>query len=573
MASNPVLVDASTSATYRIVTFGRSQLKERVNGTQRAATQQVPDLANEIADSAFLASLLSCGDYDLSDFEEYRPGGFEGGFFSISRKPRKACGQITSYLLEFEVDFRRFSIDVPLSPPPQVLQIIKNELGLSGITDFTEIPIDLSHLLFKSPLQLAYVNFPKGLKLDNSEVVNVTGCANRLNLYFCSSDVDFNLLKLEVGDIANINNLYVKAGKRFSFNSHAWAGDIYLRYGAFGSVNIDALQVGLDDCLFGEEIVGSLDIVNITASRIRAEASWFTSGNFIVIGSDGDKSLSLSKCCFHFSPTIQCPYAHGDPPVANIYLVDCRFEKGPLLLKDLHVFGSISLKGSYFGQGFSLDGCSFVDWEHPTNQFKDKVLWLEDISFGSNSNAPTFYAAKMPERVYWGDLRKWPVPNGHKNQSASQIFNSYQYLKTTLASSHHYWEERELYRLEMLCRLRSEGLEKKIPNYIFKTFSDYGLSAWYPAQFLFAIWFVFSHIFALAIAQGDATASEFGIGMKLSASSILGPFGMRREIFTRDEIVNFGGWVHFLMGVESILGIILIFLIGLALRNQFKMKT
>ena len=61
-------------------------------------------------------------------------------------------------------------------------------------------------------------------------------------------------------------------------------------------------------------------------------------------------------------------------------------------------------------------------------------------------------------------------------------------------------------------------------------------------------------------------------GLKLSASSILGPFGMRREIFERSELAQFGGWIHFLMGLESILGVILFFLIGLALRNQFRVR-
>lgn len=225
------------------------------------------------------------------------------------------------------------------------------------------------------------------------------------------------------------------------------------------------------------------------------------------------------------------------------------------------LFGKVAFRlgECIFYRGFSLDDSSF----------KNGML-LSDLKFGKDSSAPTAYHTEMHDRSRWGDVRKWPVYRKGTRQNADQMIKSYEHLRHEMNKKQKHGEEKEFYRLEMLCRLRSEPFLRQIPNFLFWVLSDYGLSVWRPALFLLGLLFVFWILFLKLLEKNFI--NPVTDGFKLSASSILGPFGMRREIFARDELAELSGWVHFLMGLESVIGVILIFLIGLALRNQFRMR-
>lgn len=219
----------------------------------------------------------------------------------------------------------------------------------------------------------------------------------------------------------------------------------------------------------------------------------------------------------------------------------------------------VGFQNNFFSKGFSFD-----------NSNLSGGVDMSAIGFDKNSLAPTFFGANIHDSSTWGNLRNWPFPKRGTSQNARQMVRSYEYLRHEMNKKHRQWEEREFYRLEMLCRLRGDALAKRIPNLFFWILSDYGLSVWRPAFYLTGLLIVFWCLFFKLMEKNFI--SSVTDGFKLSASSILGPFGMRREIFKRDELAELDGVIHFFMGLESILGVILIFLIGLALRNQFRMR-
>lgn len=220
----------------------------------------------------------------------------------------------------------------------------------------------------------------------------------------------------------------------------------------------------------------------------------------------------------------------------------------------------------------AIENCHFEDGFAIDETYIGNGFSLKNLSFSRNSRAPTAFKADIHDASVWGNIKDWPIYRGYGKQDPEQMIHAYEYLRREMNKKQKHSEEKEFYRLEMLCRLHSEDLTRQVPNWLFWIFSDYGLSVWRPLQWLMGVWIFFAHIFAMLKAGAQASIAEFLFGIKLSASSVLGPFGMRREIFKRDELAQLDGWFHFVMGLESVLGIILIFLIGLAIRNQFRMR-
>lgn len=250
MGSPSGLVSAVSSPTYRVVTFGRSQLKELLDGNWNTPLPDIPDLACEIADSAFLAVLLSGGSYDFSDFKEYRPGHFESGFFPITVERQENEGKVESHLLEFEYQRRRFSVEVAANPSGQVLAMIQDEMGLAGVDDFISQPIDLSNLTFAASLQLAYINFPCGLKLDNSRFL----AGFRFALYSCRASVEFRIVNVSIGETVSIQTLILLPNEKFSCFGSARSGSVQLRDGNFKGVIIKGYHVEVRNCSFLQSI-------------------------------------------------------------------------------------------------------------------------------------------------------------------------------------------------------------------------------------------------------------------------------------------------------------------------------
>lgn len=241
-------------------------------------------------------------------------------------------------------------------------------------------------------------------------------------------------------------------------------------------------------------------------------------------------------------------------------------------LTGLKICDVLSLHSSYFGAGFDLSGASIGQTQGNENLMSnEKALYLNGISFGKCSDAPIFYDAQLPDVISWGNLRKWPVFHNPDKQSAARIINSYQYLKSILQNTHHYWQEKEFHRLELISRLPQEPVGRRLISRLFWLLSDYGLSVFRPLGILVT----FFSVFALAYIYMVRTFTDMPYtiidGFKLSAAAIFGPFGIGFVTFEKSEVTNLPSSVFFMLAFESAIGLVLIFLIGLAIRNQFKL--
>ncbi|MEX1034348.1 MAG: pentapeptide repeat-containing protein [Sneathiella sp.] len=121
-----------------------------------------------------------------------------------------------------------------------------------------------------------------------------------------------------------------------------------------------------------------------------------------------------------------------------------------------------------------------------------------------------------------------------------------------------------------------------LPSYLYEWTSDFGRSLWWPTYWLFMTWLYFGVGYWLSTLRFSEALGKFYLlpphtlteGLKLSLTTVVPFFALSRENFksVRETLFgdNTGIWIDFAMVFEGVLAIIFIFLIGLALRNRFR---
>jgi len=185
--------------------------------------------------------------------------------------------------------------------------------------------------------------------------------------------------------------------------------------------------------------------------------------------------------------------------------------------------------------------------------------------------APDFRGATMHEATEWHGVT-WPKPPRNKEDAQRQVY-AYERLKQEMEQLKKHEDEQRFFRKELRAR---RGLESRLTgawllNFFYEVFSDYGQSIGRPFFWIivcFAIGFFFfagTHVFnGTHLSRAGAAA--------LSFANIFSFLPIKREIMTSDMIAGLSTWAQILSSAQSVFGAVLLFLLGLALRNRFRMK-
>jgi Pentapeptide repeats (9 copies) len=184
---------------------------------------------------------------------------------------------------------------------------------------------------------------------------------------------------------------------------------------------------------------------------------------------------------------------------------------------------------------------------------------------------PDFRGATMHEATEWHGVT-WPKPPWNKAGAQRHVY-FYERLKQEMERLKKHEDEQIFFRKELRAR---RGLAQAVSgawllNFLYEALSDYGQSVGRPAFWLvicFASgYFIFAgtHVF-----NGTHLTREKAAA--LSFANIFSFLPMRREIMTDELIKGLTSWAQAIGVVQSLLGAILLFLFGLALRNRFRMK-
>ncbi|MEO1731047.1 MAG: pentapeptide repeat-containing protein, partial [Pseudomonadota bacterium] len=262
---------------------------------------------------------------------------------------------------------------------------------------------------------------------------------------------------------------------------------------------------------------------------------------------------------------------------------------------------------------FSFEGCSFdklFTFSHegrigcPLDLRRTKLahtLVVHDIHCDYAKTPQPDWTARLSNCLFARPL--WPHPfdkqkkkhlpyskpswEWRKTATYREDSQRFRRLKELAASSHNHAKTLEFNAQEKRSRRGNEEmwLGEATLDLLYATLSNYGRSVLRPLIALGALWGLFSALFWWArVPFTEFTDKSFALvegqtrsgltAFNYAASNLLSFIPTGRTARTQGEDLLFGGivpdWIVFVGGVQSLLSVILLFLLGLALRNMFR---
>ncbi len=188
------------------------------------------------------------------------------------------------------------------------------------------------------------------------------------------------------------------------------------------------------------------------------------------------------------------------------------------------------------------------------------------------NSVPTFYDSKLYSNIIWEkDINYWPQIDGDKSNKnyktkITDDQNAYENLASLMEKLDKYHDGHFFFRGEMRCRRWLASYPTKCFYWLYESLSDYG----YGIERALLGWFL--HIVLGAFLIGFATKNAL-CAFPVSFANAHGflPFHKGSlsgcyELFVKNDIFNI------IWGIQTIVGIILLFLVLLTLRIRFRLK-
>jgi Pentapeptide repeats (9 copies) len=194
---------------------------------------------------------------------------------------------------------------------------------------------------------------------------------------------------------------------------------------------------------------------------------------------------------------------------------------------------------------------------------------FDDVNFHA---PPQCFNTKLHEGTTWHGAQ-WPkAPRGL--QQARKFIDAYERLKLEMDRLKKHGDELDFFAREQQCRRVLLGAWRGLPIAIYGFLSDYGRSYGRPLSLLAVTVFIGAVICSAdlvgfwtpLLADLDNTGRALGI----SFSNTLGPLG--KPLMKPEVLVDLPNWLKAIAVIQSILGVALLFLFGLGIRNRFRMK-
>lgn len=177
---------------------------------------------------------------------------------------------------------------------------------------------------------------------------------------------------------------------------------------------------------------------------------------------------------------------------------------------------------------------------------------------------PQFSGAKLHEGTVW---RKVYWPSAPTNPDNVGVFiDAYERLKLEMDRLKKHEDELMFFAKELECRRVAMGLLRGLPIGVYGVLCDYGQSYLRPLGWLLTL------ILVGAVQFWPVLGWDFLLSLGVSTANTLGPLGLRKELIEAGMLPDLSRWLRFLSGAQMVLGLIFLFLIGLGLRNRFRMK-
>lgn len=232
--------------------------------------------------------------------------------------------------------------------------------------------------------------------------------------------------------------------------------------------------------------------------------------------------------------------------------------------------GSTDFSGATFVGPVDFQSAKFTAEIHFVNAKLVGVTHFSEAKF--ESRVPDFRGATLHEATEWHDVT-WPRPPENKQGAQKQVY-SYERLKQEMERLKKHEDEQSFFRKELRAR---RGLHKPFSgtwllNLIYQISSDYGDSLSRPLLWLVGVFAAGTAIFTnVPLCAGQTM--PFKLAARLSFANIFIFLNDKRELTAAQEMAScLSNTTAAVSAVQSISGVVLLFLLGLVLRNRFRMK-
>lgn len=196
------------------------------------------------------------------------------------------------------------------------------------------------------------------------------------------------------------------------------------------------------------------------------------------------------------------------------------------------------------------------------------------------NDVPAFFETDFHQDTIFPNQKfNWPVGNGINSENGKQ---AYRRLRQISAELHNPEDEHFFLRQEMACDAHIKtGLSRWIVKG-FGIFSDYGYSVWRPILGLgglvfggaiLMLWFSFAWAYVFGTPpEGMSEVPGMFDAVGLSIANTFSIFGFRSYYFGSAYMVSLPAVIKLIGGIQTVGGFILLFFLGLGLRNRFRLK-
>jgi uncharacterized protein YjbI with pentapeptide repeats len=187
------------------------------------------------------------------------------------------------------------------------------------------------------------------------------------------------------------------------------------------------------------------------------------------------------------------------------------------------------------------------------------------------TGVPDFRGAKMHEATEWHGVH-WPPAPKDEDAAQTQVY-AYERLKQEMERLKKHEDEQSFFRKELRAR---RGLVPPwsgtwLLYYAYEVSSGYGQSILRPTLWLLALL-----VFGIAVFVGfpvfEGARMAIPRAATLSFANIFSFLPIKREIMTTQMVEGLSSAAQVVGVVQSLFGIVLLFLLGLALRSRFRMR-
>ncbi|MCZ0928614.1 pentapeptide repeat-containing protein [Halomonas janggokensis] len=247
---------------------------------------------------------------------------------------------------------------------------------------------------------------------------------------------------------------------------------------------------------------------------------------------------------------------------------------GPALFNCAQFAGLVLFQKSNFDEEVFFQNASFNSYADFSDGTFKACTSFDGATF--KTQVPKLYQREIHQDTTFSDNPKhWPKVTSENAEEGKQAYTR---LRQIAADNHNPDLEHFFLRQEMRCKEMLAKYFDKIIFIAYRGLASSGISVARPAGILTFIWLVSGFFFHYA-AKKVGDNSDLSM---LADLSLLGSFGLSfanlmaflgfNRLYFKEVIDEFGPWLSLLAGAQTVAGVVLLFFIGLGLRNRFRLK-